>query len=590
MTSVRLAILGLSIGMAGAQTAVPTVTDLLALRKAPATGRVTVAGYRRAKDDGGGVFAYVAGSTADADGGTTLAPANLPGRFLRVVAEDANPRAEWFGAYGDGRHADQAAINACLARFKRVKLLPKTYALSSTPTHYDPDVTFHSIHLETDYRIEGSGRTKTTLRLLDGVDPKSSSDSSNYFILFHNKRFHTPADRVIVRDLTIDCNFDGQNKHSTIHAIHIRGGDGLVERVNLKGYGTGRHPKSGYSRECFVVAQTLVYKHATGSRKGATFRDLDFTAPGHNGDVGGHVAEITHIALGGANNFQDRGWILPQGKDPDYDPANGGENERNWWPTTGGLVENCRFHDMVYDRKKQCSPLHGITVGDCDGVVIRNNIAENFEGAAVFMMSWHHRNTWIHHNRFRNVVSGVALHVKGSKKKPIQCPKHTNTLVEENDIVLGQPKNHPYSPIGIQFYGQDIDTVPRLIGITVRQNRISGRAFQAADGKRREPTGIVFQVLRANLQDILIQDNVLDFPDVPQGSAYAPKVPHARAISYFPMARWKSDALERKVRFVGNVGATGKPVRPMLQDWYFKNPPTWGNPDGTTSPAPTGKE
>jgi len=590
MKGTRIAGLCLFLGIAGAQTRVGTVADLLALKKAPATGRVSVAGYHRPEDDGGGIFAYQPKSTAETDNGTIFAPTGLPGRFLREIPKDAVPLAEWFGAYGDGKHADHAAVNACLDRFKRVQLLAKTYALGATPTHYDKNASYHSINLETDYRIEGSGRNKTTLRLLDGVNPKGTSDGSNYFILLYNRGFHHPADRVIIRDLTLDCNFNGQNKHTTIHAIRIRGGDGLVERVNLRGYGTGRHPKSGSSRECFVVGQGLVYKHPTGSRKAATFRDLDFTDPGLNGDVKGNVAEITHILLGGADNFGNRGWIMPGGKDPDFDPANGGENDHNWWPSTGGLVENCRFHDTVYDPKAQKSPLHAITVADSDGVVIRNNVAENFEGVGVFIMSWHHQNTWIHHNRFLNVAYGVSLHVKGGKKKPTQCPKHEKVTIEHNEIVLGKPVNLPYAPAGIHFYGQDIDTVPRLVGITVRKNRIEGHAFLAADGKRREPTGIVIQVLRANLQDVLFEDNVLEFPDIPRGSAYAPKVSYARAISYFPLARWKSDTLERKVRFLNNRNAAGAELRPMLQDWYFKNPPTWGNPDGTTSPAPTGKK
>ena len=93
-----------------------------------------------------------------------------------------------------------------------------------------------------------------------------------------------------------------QDKHTTIHAIAIRGGGALVERVNFRAYGTGRSPETGSSRECFVVHQTLIFKDAMSCRRAAVCRDLDFTGCGHIGSLDGNVAEITHIALGGANN------------------------------------------------------------------------------------------------------------------------------------------------------------------------------------------------------------------------------------------------------------------------------------------------
>jgi len=190
-----------------------------------------------------------------------------------------------------------------------------------------------------------------------------------------------------------------QDKHTTIHAIAIRGGGALVERVNFRAYGTGRSPETGSSRECFVVHQTLVFKDAMSCRRAAVCRDLDFTGCGHIGSLDGNVAEITHIALGGANNFENVGWIMPQGRDPDFDPADGGENEKNWWPAYGGLVENCLIRDEVYDPATQKSPLNGITYGDCIGVTVRGNRVEDWEGSAVFTMSWWNRNTVIIDNR-----------------------------------------------------------------------------------------------------------------------------------------------------------------------------------------------
>ena len=389
-----------------------------------------------------------------------------------------------------------------------------------------------------------------------------------------NRNFYESADHVVVRDLAVDCNFDGQNKHTTINAIGLRGGGALVERCNFRGYGTGCHP-SGHSRECFVIHQGLVYKHATGCRQAAVYRDLDFTDPGHNGSVAGHVAEITHITLGGAHNFENYSWIVPKGHDPDFDPANGGENENNWWPAYGGLVERCTIRDERYDPATQKSPLHGITYSDCIGVTIRNNTIRDFEGAAVFVMSWWNRGTTIVDNHFTRVSSGVALHVKGSKGKPLQCPRHDGVRIERNTIALGAPRHHRWSPIGIQLYGQDLDKAVRLKDILVRENRIEGRSYVDAAGKPRHPTGITIQLLRANHQNLVFEDNVIDVPHFGPG-AWVPQEPHSQSIVYFPLARWADDAASGNVRFVNNRTPAGRRVHPILADWWFKNKPTYG--------------
>ncbi len=272
---------------------------------------VKLEGYRQPGDGGGGLFRYDAGSESPADGGAVLGVNGALGRLIRVVDPDQDAFAEWFGAYGDGdradAHDDQAAINKCLAAYGRVKLLGKTYGVRGKPAHYDPDISYHAIDLGPYYRIIGSGREATTVKLLDGTNPHGSAPGNNYFNLLANRDFHESAEYVVIRDLALDCNFDGQNKHTTINAVGIRGGGPVVERVNFRGYGTGRHPE-GSSRECFVIHQTLVYKDETSCRRGAVYRDLDFTACGHNGDVGGKVGEITHITAGGADNFGDRTW------------------------------------------------------------------------------------------------------------------------------------------------------------------------------------------------------------------------------------------------------------------------------------------
>lgn len=538
-------------------------------------------GYRRPGDDGGGLFRYLKSSEAPPDGGSVLPPRKGPGRFLRVVDAAAEPRAEWFGAYGDGDspnpHDDKDAVNACLQAFGRVRLLAKTYGVRGQPTHYNPNATYHAIDLGPRYRIEGADRDRTRIKLLDGTNPKGDGPGNNYFSLIANRNFYESADHVVVANLTVDGNFDRQDKHTTIHAIHIRGGNALVERVNLRGYGTGRHPQTGNSRECFVVAQTLVYKDPNGSRRAATYRDLDFAQPGHNGDVEGHVAEITHIALGGANNFGDLIWITRRGKDPDFNPANQGENEANWWPAFGGLVENCVVREIAYDPKSQKSPLNGITCSDCIGTTIQRNRFVNFEGAGVFMMSWWNRDTRIADNDFDGVNSALALHVKGEGGTPIQSPRHENVVFERNRVRLCAPRHCPWAPVGIHLYGQDVRDGVRMQSILVRDNSIEGRAYEHADGGRRHPIGIGIQFLRPNYRGLVFERNRIDIPDYAD-APYLPQEPFCLSIRYFPLARWEEDRRTQNVVFRENRNTQGQLLRPILADWYFKNKPVWGEP------------
>lgn len=574
-----------AIAAPAAELAAPTISELQAMTGLVDGDVIEVAGYRQAGDDGGGTFRYDASNQTEPDGGTVLEPDALPGRFVRLYDPQGPCLTEWFGAYGDGAsdapHDDQAAINACLQALGRVKLLAKTYGVRGKPDRWNPAATYHAIDLGPGYRIEGSGRDRTVLKLLSGTNPHGNGPSENYFNLLGNRDFYESADHIVVRDLTIDCNFDNQDKHTTINAVAVRGGGALLERLNLRGYGTGRHPENGSSRECFAVYQTLVYK-ARGSRQAATCRDLDFTACGHNGDVGGSVAEITHIALGGADNFDNKSWILPRGADPDWDPANNGENENNWWPSYGGVVEDCVLHDESYDPAIQQSPLNGITYGDCIGVEVRRNRAHNWEGTGVYVISWWNRDCVVADNDFDGVYAGVALQASSLPgNKPNQCPSHIGTLVERNRIVTGPTRHCRWSPLGIQLFGGEPGPAIRFRDITVRRNTISGRAFEHADGGTRCPTGIVVQIVGAIYQNLSFEENTIDCPDFVPGT-WVPQEPHSLSMMFYPLERFAGDLEAGNVVYRNNRNPQGKELYPALAGWDFKNTPTYGKPTPAT--------
>jgi len=567
---------------------VDTIQDMLASPPGGDAVVYQVRGFRRPGDDGGGPFQYQRLNAQPADGGTVFAVEGVPGRFVRQFDLQGEALAEWFGAYGDGTaaeaHDDKDAINACLTSLGRVKLLAKTYGVRGKPEPYNPNATYHALDLGPHYRIEGSGRDRTTVRLLSGTNPIGSAPAENYFNVLANRGFHESADYVVVRDLTVDCNFDGQDKHTTINAIGLRGGAGLVERCNFRGYGTGRHPE-GSSRECFVIHQSLVYKDPNGCRQAATYRDLDFTAPGHNGELGDPIGEITHITLGGAHNFEDLSWILPQGKDPAFDPTDNGENESNWWPSYGGLVEDCVVHDELYDPATQKSPLHGITYGDCIGLTVRRNRITNFEGAAVYVMSWWNRDTTIVDNEFANVSAGVLLDLHALDGAPLQAPRHENVLIARNRIVMGHPAHEPWSPRGVNLFGQELGEGARFDHIVVRDNTIEGTAYTNAKGDRTYPIGINIQILHPNYRGLVFEGNRVNVPDVGGGS-WVPREPYGVALVFYPLARWAEDARSGNVVFRGNTDPEGRELYPILADWYYDNAPTWGTPTGTSPTRP----
>jgi hypothetical protein len=291
----------------------------------------------------------------------------------------------------------------------------------------------------------------------------------------------------------------------------------------------------------------------------------------------GTVGEITHITLGGADNFENKGWIMPQGADPDFDPANGGENENNWWPSYGGLVEGCVIHDEQFDPPTQKSPLNGITLGDSIGVTIRGNRVENFEGSAFFTMSWWHRNTTIVDNEFLNVTGGLALCLQSDGKLPIQCPRHENLLFAHNTIVTGTDPDAPWGVCAINLYGGEMPATVRMKGIHIRENTIRGRAYTLPSGARACPLGIKIQILRAVYHDIRIEDNVLDFPDYPD-TVWVPREPGGSSLMFYPLALWESGNKAGDVLYRGNRTPEGKLVYPFLVDWYMDKPSPWGKP------------
>jgi hypothetical protein len=203
------------------------------------------------------------------------------------------------------------------------------------------------------------------------------------------------------------------------------------------------------------------------------------------------------------------GW----GCDPGFDPSYLGENENNRWACTGGVIEDNYIHDEQSNpegytdsgerygltdphdlEKTNASHLHGITLFETENMVVRNNRFKNFQGVAVFIMSWWNRNLTIESNVMEDVHTGIGLasFINKDTGKPQEWPRHMNYKITKNRITLkGNPKAGAWqgAPAGVQLHGdirRDMAEYPnaipereypRMSGIEISDNFISGTRF-----------------------------------------------------------------------------------------------------------------
>jgi hypothetical protein len=172
---------------------------------------------------------------------------------------------------------------------------------------------------------------------------------------------------------------------------------------------------------------------------------------------------------------------------------------------------------------------------------------------------------------------GLSLEAKGDNDVPLQMPSHTNVLFARNKIILAHPIHDPWSPRGVNFYGQTPGADVRLDNVIVRDNTIEGTSYVNAKGQRVCPIGINIQILHARYHNLVFENNRINTPDLCEG-VWVPQEPYAMSLTYFPLARWEEDMRTGNVTYRNNTNLEGKELYPILADWYYKNPPTWGKP------------
>jgi hypothetical protein len=144
-----------------------TVANMAALKSLPYTGQypsVNVAGYYAPNDGGGGIFNWNSASSAPDNRGTVINPTGNSGagRYIRQDAEALPYSVRWFGAKGDARSDDYAALTATITAVRSssqriVALAPGTYVLGTLPLDISG------------VNIEGSGAIASKIKRGNGV-------------------------------------------------------------------------------------------------------------------------------------------------------------------------------------------------------------------------------------------------------------------------------------------------------------------------------------------------------------------------------------------------------------------------------------
>ena len=550
---------------------VRSMTELKALSNIPLNTFINVQGYYRPGDGGGGTFVYEPDYYTPEAPGRVIIPTNLKGRFIRHYnCETDEVHAEWLGARGDGVSDDQGAINEALRLCKKIVFLPKVYGVGYYKSRYEV-LQKTSIWIRDGYQLRGTlvrGKKASTIKLLSGANP-----ATDYYVMIMTREFDN-SNNISIKNLILDGNFDGQDTlrfpdpsssdpsatipgKPTISLVSVVGGGLVVDNVFFTGYGTGYWPPAGYSHESFVLGQAIGYRKGTPispnfdysiypipvSRKGATLTNLEFTGVGRNDmfdEKRFTLAEVTHITVGGNDNFSNSPWMIPGPYNPrtfyswstvykasnpicqkphdinyypceqDYpgapvgsgtcdgqfcdakiDLTHGGDNAKNYWPSFGTVIEGIKIHDEYVKSGGNISRLHGISVGNAIGTKIEQNHFSNFDGVAIFDMTGWNSNTLIANNVFENVLTGVGLHAARDVWMPSAKASADSPILVSETI---KPKDVPDTATLCLKQnwktGEDRDILfenPRHRNMTIRNN-----VFTALEEAQYQPSLIYF--------------------------------------------------------------------------------------------------
>jgi len=209
-------------------------------------------------------------------------------------------------------------------------------------------------------------------------------------------------------------------------------------------------------------------------------------------------------------------------------------------------------------------------VARCRAIEIAENEIINFDGAAVFWMSWKDQDVLVRRNRMLNVNCGVQIGVFGSDTELADAPYHFGARIADNYIVLGRYQSIQYELRGIHLYVQPwIFTPPdpvRIKDVYIQGNFISG---QTTDGKL--PHGICLELWMPFFDNINIEENLVEVPDPsPSGGL---QTAYENALVFIPNNQY--DYSNPKVRVHHNRSIAGAELRLKIV-YYTQQAAFWG--------------
>lgn len=363
---------------------VPTISTLKALSTttAAALGRVYVAGYNAAGDDGGGFFDWNASSSTADNTCTIFQPSSLPtnGRWYREGYAKGRYSPVMCGAYTDGTHDDAAPIRSAMLALS-VLTGGGTMQLNCNTTYNlasDAGNALRSIiYPYSNVNIVGCGPS-SVLKVAAGMN----TVSNGFFVIYpQDSTSAHPINNAQYRDFKIDDNGSNNNCSNSCYYNNI--GIGAT-------YGDG------------ILVDGVTVVNNPGSQ------DFSFGNPSSS------FPTIENVRI--VNSRDENSCDLVNTACTDFSAI--------YLDVVNGVVANDTFYNSSQSAKNTAIELHGFNITATGNTVWNYNIGSNIAGqndnASGIVLSG---------NSFINVYNGVRLY--GSVGKYL-----TNISITGNSIAL----------------------------------------------------------------------------------------------------------------------------------------------------------
>lgn len=490
---------------------------------------VLVLGYATAGDGGHGQFRYDSTDTTSADdGGRVLVTTLSSYRFKRIVDKGEYAKPEWFGGISGvstlaGAQAMTIACRKCVAYYRTLEFGVGTYYIDN------------KIVVPRNTLIRGAGKRLSIVHVVNASPKVAEHTGGAYYSVFMYAIQGTiassivgptyliladegPCDNVVISDLSIYGNYEGQTKDGSnrfitnIQAITLVGGNVRVSRVEVQACG------KGYSGgECFIF--TLHTSGTSSNNIGPIIEDCEYSNNGRPLIGGGTLAgygwpanfagawgglEVTVIAMGCDGSTSD------------------GLTRTS---PTSGTIRGCYIHDMPRNLTESPNPINAMGIGGCSFGQVYNNLVEHVDGRGFY--SDNGQNTaqitaglQIFNNKFTDVAAGIWLQTSTVDDQYLNCKIYDNCIELYNTASLPS-YNLAVAPVGILlFFDSGSFTYGALFpfdSIVIENNYISG------GGNFTPESGVLTYYSRAiwlhfttgdTYRRIKIQNNIIDVPQV----------------------------------------------------------------------------